>query len=411
MSLLFFAVGCHRIEKIVVDTGSVGNVCGGELLQPQAGYAALDLQPADPDELTFGLAPEPYNVRLSWADDPSTTAAILWRTPADTFASRVEYGTETTYGATGIGGSFTFLTGEADGRVHEVHLCDLLPATTYHYRVGGGDHWSPDFSFTTAPAVGADVPVVIAVAGDSRDNQAVWAAEATAMAERAPDFVIFSGDAVDFGSNMAEWDAWLNAGAGFIESTPVVLAHGNHEFYAQNYFGLVAQPNDEKTFSLDYGPVHLAVLDDSTTEADRAAQATWLDTDLTATIQPWKLVSHHMPAYSSCTTHGSDEGLRELWSPVEESNGVQLDLSGHNHNYERTVPINSGLEVPDGEGTVYVVSAGAGADLYGNDLSNPLTKVAVLSEHYVIIEIDSSTLTLTAYDLGGNVIDTTSIPK
>lgn len=409
MFTLWF-LACSRIEKIEPDTAVGANVCG-EILQPQAGYAALDLQPADPDQLTFGVDPIPYNVRLSWADEPSTTASILWRTAADTFASRVEYGVDTSYGATAIGGSFTFLTGDEAGRVHEVELCDLTPATTYHYRVGGGDYWSPDYSFTTAPVPGTDVPVVIAVAGDSRDNQAVWKAEVAAIIERAPDFVIFSGDAVDFGSNMAEWDAWLDAGAGLIESTAVVLAHGNHEFYAQNYFGLVAQPNDEKTFSLDYGPVHLAVLDDSTTDADRGSQASWLDSDLKGTSQPWKIVSHHMPAYSSCTTRGSELGVRELWSPVEESNGVQIDLTGHNHNYERSVPLNGGLEVPAGDGTVYVVSAGAGADLYGNDMANAFTDVAVVTEHYVIVEIEGESMTLTAYDLGGNIIDTSIIPQ
>lgn len=411
--LLFLAlVACHRLAgEDAATTEVVGNQCGAEILEPQAGYVSTTREPADADELSFGLDPAPYNVRLSWADDPSTTAAILWRTPADTLASRVEYGTDSSYGTTVAGASFTFLTGEEDGRVHEVHLCELQPATTYHYRVGGGDHWSPDYSFTTAPAPGSDVPLVIGVAGDSRDNQGVWKAELEAMAAFAPDFVIFSGDAVDFGSNMAEWDAWLDAGAGTIESTAVVLAHGNHEFYAQNFFGLVAQPGDEKTFSLDYGPLHLTVLDDSTTSADRAAQATWLQSDLSETSQPWKIVSHHQPAYSSCTTHGSDDELRELWSPIEEANGVQLDLAGHNHNYERSAPMNAGLEVADGAGTVYVVSAGAGADLYANDLANPWTKVAVVTEHFTMLTIDGNELSLKTYDLGGNVIDTTTIPN
>lgn len=185
----------------------------------------------------------------------------------------------------------------------------------------------------------------------------------------------------------------------------MILVHGNHEFYAQNYFGLVAQPGDEKTFSLDYGPLHLAVLDDSAADDDRAAQAEWLDADLGATSQKWKIVTHHMPAYSSCTTHGSDTGLQELWSPVEEENGVQLDIVGHNHNYERSVPLRGGVEVPPGEGTVYVVAAGAGADPYDNDMANPFTAVAATTEHFALLTIDGAQMEGVARDLAGNEID------
>jgi hypothetical protein len=50
--------------------------------------------------------------------------------------------------------------------------------------------------------------------------------------------------------------------------------------------------------------------------------------------------------------------------------------------------------------------AGAGASLYGNDLSNAFTEVAAITNHYVLVDVAGGTLTLTAYDLGGNVLDT-----
>ena len=399
---------CHTLTKTTYTTDSAG-ACGDPVMVPGYGYAAAGTVPADPDGVSYGTSPTPYHVRYSWSGSPATEATILWRTDDNTTASRVEFGTSEALGTMALGGSFTLLTG--GGRVHEVRLCDLAPDTTYIYRVGGESSWSPEYSFTTAPAPGSDVPVVIGVAGDSRDNQATWGALLAGMAERGPDFVVFSGDAVDFGGNMDEWGAWLDAGQGYMESHAIVMVHGNHEFYAQNFFGLVAQPGDERNFSLDYGPVHLSVLDDSMASADRATLATWLDADLTAaTATPWKFINHHMPAYSSCTTHGSDEELQQLWSPVEDAHGVQLDLAGHNHNYERSVPLRAGLEMPAGEGTVYVVSGGAGADLYANDLANPFTAVASMVEHYVLVTVDGTSATVEAIDLAGNVIDSFQVP-
>lgn len=404
---MWWLLACHTIEKVqpVADSSS----CGDPILTPQVGYAESDREPADPHADTFGASPAPFHVRYNWSGNPATEATILWRTDDDTLASRVEWWTPGAEPTVVDGASFTFNTG--GGRVHEVPLCNLSAATTYTYRVGGEGHWSAEYAFTTAPAAGSEVPVVVAVAGDARDNQATWAALLDQVETFDPDFLLFSGDAVDFGSNMDEWDAFLDAGVGFMESHAMVLVHGNHEFYAQNYFGLVAQPGDERTFSVDYGPLHLAVLDDSASADDRAAQGQWLDADLGATSQPWRVVGHHMPAYSSCTTHGSDEELRELWSPVEEEHGVQLDFTGHNHNYERSVPLRGGLEVPAGEGTVYVVSAGAGADLYGNDKGQPFTTVAEIVEHYVIATFDGAEAEVVARDLAGNEIDRFTVPR
>ncbi|MBM4392520.1 MAG: metallophosphoesterase family protein [Deltaproteobacteria bacterium] len=398
---MWWLLACHTVEKLPTDDAIA--TCGDPVLTPQLGYSTSDREAADADSASFGASPEPYHLRYSWSGNPSTDATILWRTDDDTLASQVQYWKEGGEVQAVAGGSFTFNTG--GGRVHEVPLCDLAPATTYTYRAGGEGHWSAEYSFTTAPAAGTDVPVVIAVAGDARDNQATWAVLLDQIETFAPDFLVFSGDAVDFGSNMDEWDAFLDAGVGFMESHAMIMVHGNHEFYAQNYFGLVAQPGDEKTFSLDYGPLHLAVLDDSASSEDRAAQAEWLDADLGATTQTWKVVSHHMPAYSSCNVHGSDTELQELWSPVEEAHGVQLDIVGHNHNYERSVPLRGGVEVAPGEGTVYVVAAGAGADPYDNDMANAFTAVAAVTEHFALLTIDGGQMEVVARDLAGNEID------
>ncbi|MDP2317060.1 MAG: fibronectin type III domain-containing protein [Pseudomonadota bacterium] len=407
MSLFFALLACHTIEKIGADTAPAADMCGGEIYVPRAGYDTEAAVPADPHAATFGAAPEPFHAHLSWADDPSTTLAVLWRTDADTLATQVEYGIDTSYGGTANGASFFVGADGTNGRVHEAHLCDLTPGTTYHYRVGGEGHWSADKTFTTAPPPGTAAPFRFAISGDSRDNQETWGLILDAMETHAPDFYLFSGDAVDLGVNMTEWDAWFEAGEGHLDQRPILLAHGNHEFQVQNYYALIAQPGNEQWFSLDYADAHFVVLNDTVASAgDKELQAAWMETDLAATDAKWKFALHHMPAYSSCTTHGSNTDLQTLWSPIEEAGGVVVDFAGHNHNYERSYPLRDGAQTTAELGTTYVVAAGAGANLYGNDLSNPFTEVAEISHHYVIVDVADGTLTLTAYDLAGNVLDT-----
>lgn len=414
------ALGCHTIEKlpaaddsaVVHDSDSnplTGGPCDRAIYVPQSGLDTTEPVPADADAATFGAAPEPFQVHLSWAEDPQSSMSFVWRTDADTLASQVQVGADESYGFGTVGASFTVIGGDTFGRVHEAHVCGLTAGTTYHYRVGGEGHWSEDRTFTTAPASDSTTPFRFVVAGDSRDNQAVWGQILDAAEAQAPDFYLFSGDAVDLGTNLTEWDAWLHEGEGHIDRRPVMVAHGNHEFMAQPFFALFALPGNEQYFSFDYGSAHFAFLND--TLADMSAQATWLQQDLAATDRPLKFAHHHQPAYSSCTTHGSSSTVRDAWSGVEESGGVVIDFAGHNHNYERSVPLVGGLETDAAHGTTYVVSAGAGADLYGNNLGQTFTETATVDNNYVLVEVSGAALTMTAYDLSGNVIDSFSTTR
>lgn len=411
MVLFALVAACHTLEKIApVDDSAVDAeaACSGEIYVPRSGFDNSDPVLADAHAEVFGAErPDPAQVHLSWAFEPSTSMSIIWRTDGDTLATRVQVGTDTTYGLEAEGRSFQLAASPEFGRIHEAHVCGLLPGTTYHYRVGGEGHWSEDRTFTTAPAPGSAQPFKFAVGGDSRDNQAVWGQALDAIDALGVDFYLFTGDAVDLGSNTDEWDAWFAAGEGHLDQRPLMMAHGNHEFQVQPYYALLAQPGNEQWFSFDYANAHFVALNDTiAAQGDLEVQRDWMQADLAATSAPWRLTFHHIPAYSSCTTHGSDATLQELWSPVQEAGGVALDFAGHNHNYERSWPLRDGAQVADTAGTTYVVAAGAGADLYGNDLSNAFTAVANVTHHFVVVSIDGGTLDLTAYDLAGNVIDT-----
>ena len=60
--------------------------------------------------------------------------------------------------------------------------------------------------------------------------------------------------------------------------------------------------NAERYYSFDYGPVHFVALDTEYALLDagrQQAQLAWLDADLAATTQPWRVVYFHRSPYSS----------------------------------------------------------------------------------------------------------------
>ncbi|MFZ5481826.1 MAG: fibronectin type III domain-containing protein [Myxococcota bacterium] len=380
--------------------------CEGAILAATAGHDAAEALPADVHAAVEGADPAPRQVHTGWTGDPATGITLLWRTDADTLTTQVQLGEAAgAYTATVDGASFLVEDADTAPRVHEVRVCGLTWGTTWHYRVGGGNTWSEDFTFTTAPDPGSREPIVFGVAGDTRGDPTTWSQVLAGMASHGVEFRLFTGDAVGTGARVDEWDDWFDAGAGYVESVPTINAHGNHEYQAQAYFALVGLPGNERWFSVDYGNVHFAFVDDEPAyEEDWQAQAEWLAADLAATTQPWKIVVHHQPGFSSSLVHATSADVLEWFVPVQEAGGVDVDFAGHNHHYERTVPIRDGAQ--DATGVTYVITAGGGAPLYDNDAEEWYTDVAVVTEHYTIVRVDDDVLTLVAYDLAGNVLDT-----
>lgn len=115
-------------------------------------------------------------------------------------------------------------------------------------------------------------------------------------------------------------------------------ALGNHDWNTGSvdahldYFTL---PGNERYYDVVLGPVHLFVIDSNEEEPDgRAAdsiQGEWLQSHITASSSPWKLVALHHTPYSSGAVHGDDP---EVQWPFAEW-GVTAVLSGHQHSYER----------------------------------------------------------------------------
>lgn len=100
-----------------------------------------------------------------------------------------------------------------------------------------------------------------------------------------------------------------------------------------------------------HGPVDLFVLDSSSPGLIGPGsddQIEWLDDMLASSTNVWRVVAMHHPLYSS-GLHGSNREAQERLQPLFTRHRVDLVLSGHDHDYERTIPI---------DGVTYVTSGG-----------------------------------------------------
>jgi hypothetical protein len=437
---------------------------GPQIKYTPAGCDYLVTSPSVNEGLVNGdqLAVEPPdNVHVGIAGDAATTFAVNWRSEQDATASELLYGTnaDAVASADGAGNGVQLQKGHAllyrglldvdSTRIHEVHVCGLQPATKYFYKVGNKGAWSKVFSVTTAPTTGSSSPLTIAVTGDARTNPSIWAQVQQKVAAEGINLQIFSGDAVDLGVNQVSWNDFFQktvdgvAAYEHLASAPFMPANGNHEDLGINYVAQFALPQEisgrengvgKEWYSFDYGNVHVISLNDtSTTEKLLEEDETnWLKADLAKvdrTKTPWIFVNHHRPLYSCSKTHGSEEDVRALWQPLYDEYKVDIVFNGHVHDYERTKPIRgldssgNGIIVEgdangapvNGNGTVYVVSGGAGAPLYEEFKEDVCTAIGVhtyeATRNYVILKINGKTLEYKAYRLDGSPLDSFTLTK
>src|SRR2546430_16107767 len=143
---------------------------------------------------------------------------------------------------------------------HRVVLPSLQPSTQYLYRVEGGQEtaW-----FTSAPQAGAEGPLHVLVYGDNSTNNGDHALVAGAAAAERPQPALHTGNMVASAREDSLWRVWFEEERDLLAHAPIVATVGNHEntdtgaAYARFF-----QRRDRPPYaSLDYGPVHVGVLD------------------------------------------------------------------------------------------------------------------------------------------------------
>lgn len=431
------------------DVPPLDPTCGIE----RGNTTRAELAPQEPGE-TLGDQPAPRYVHLSWLSNPATSMAFTWAT-RDSSAGSMTTSTivevcedeamtrgclrvDRTRRGPGIGAVWHLPYSTAWKTIHKAEVCGLRPATTYYYRVGGAGGGSEAFSsvasFTTAPPAGSAARFTFVAMGDSRGAPDRLARTlSTAIATERPAFVSFGGDFIEDGTRQSEWDAVFDLCEEAMRSTPILPVLGNHEKSAVGFYAQFLTPGNQNWYALTYANAVLVSLNDCWSGAGlmgtygiactgamvqpgsaETEQAAFMDAVFGAAAeQPWRFVVHHRPIYSETSdlTHGGsfNSDLKRSWAPVFDRNRVTMVFNGHDHYYQRSVPIRGDRAAAGPlDGVNYVVTAGAGATLY--DVRTTSLVAATRSAiHYVAMTIEGSSLHFEAKELNrdtGAVIGT-----
>jgi hypothetical protein len=387
----------------------------------------------------------PTQVHLSWAQDPSTSFTVTWHTSSPKNPGLVEY-------RPARSGDWHRITGTTKplrsigSALHRASVAGLRPATGYEYRlssdIGAAQAWSDTFITRTAPPPGpADFSFAFlcdtGVIGQ-RDGKCTGTKQIIdeLLADR-PHLVLGGGDYAyanrdrRYKTVAQAVDAWFVQMEPLLTQTPLMAQYGNHEIFLEERFEdwafRFAHPDgfdNARDFSFDVGDVHFTALfvPGPPPSADRLD---WLDADLADARQRgmrWLVVFQHEPIFAHGHSHPAKPRVREALGPLFEKHRVDLHLSGHDQNYERTYPLvglplrpmpasTSKTVYKAGCGVIYAkVSPGGKMSDVRHDFSRFTTDQQDLmavrddtAHHYCLVNVRASgELEVNTYSVAGN---------
>ena len=388
----------HRVARRTVIKGLAAGTAG--LVMP-----SLWMRPAMADDATIVRGRH-----LAYGTDPRTEMIVGFAVDSSFATARVK--------ATASGGStvsedaaVNMVRGSAARYCHAT-LSGLAAGTTYGYKVLLDGQVKSAGSFTTAPR--GPTPFRFTAFGDQATG-AVSTQMASRMDTLNPLLHLMCGDLCYADSTgkggpgdafkPARWDTWLNMNDAVAGRLAWMSVPGNHEmepgYPLHGYGGFLGRvwPGGSSPLSVPVattfriGSVGFVGLDSNDVSyeipANRGwtagAQTTWLEATLSQMRAPGSgldfvvVFMHHGP-YSTSNSHASEGGVREAWVPLFDRYNVDLVISGHNHLYERTLPLRGGQvtsqssgTVDSSQGTTYVTAGGGGAAFGADPLFIPYT--------------------------------------
>ena len=188
-------------------------------------------------------------------------------------------------------------------------------------------------------------------------------------AKNPADLLVTLGDN-DYTDDPADFRANWKASFGWLERAGVDVAGalGDHDVEGPDdgvfEYEILGMPGPY--YSRVVGDVEIFVLDGSSrSRAEDETQRAWLDSALAASNARWKIAVVHRPPYTCGRYRGSVE-VETTLVPLFEEYGVQLVLSGDDHNYQRFEPSN---------GVTYIVDGAGNSRLYGSRSAHRSTLV------------------------------------
>jgi len=369
---------------------------------------------AEPLSSPFVHAPYLQNVQ-------GGRATIMWSTPGLTKAA-LEYSPDGIYFQRILAESRGFGVDESRGDAfvqYRARIEGLLPNTRYVYRIVLGDG-------TVLTQDGMDFlshgrgPFNFLVLGDSGEPSTEQYLLAQQLSQERPSMVVHTGDIAYYAGSFQEFRTNYFERYPLMHGVPFFPTPGNHEYLTPEAIpyralhsvpsGTVPEADRGKYYSFDWSNVHFVSLD-SNVSLDRASTGEggmlqWLDDDLRSTTKFWKIVFFHHPPYGTGPTQTNLQSAlaRDLIVPILERHGVQAVFSGHEHSYQRTLPVRNGVASADGQGITYFTSGGGGGGLYPV-YPSPLIAAGASEYHYLRVHVGGGRLKVNTVGLNGMELD------
>ncbi|KAI8142619.1 Metallo-dependent phosphatase-like protein [Fennellomyces sp. T-0311] len=206
------------------------------------------------------------------------------------------------------------------------------------------------------------------------------------------DYLLHAGDAVQNYPSLRQWQTDFVGPLtyfGLGQRMPMIYAHGNHDHdptYEYHYTRVSPSSDPWYAFSMAGGAIRFVVLDSN---LDWEEQDTWLKRELTSAAfqnAEMRVVVVHVPPFieywepDGWYKKGQNKWgafVKDRFVPLFEKYGVDLVISGHQHNYERG----------QRNGIHYTIIGGAGGDLDFEQVEDwGIYEARSMEFHYVLLE-------------------------
>jgi predicted phosphodiesterase len=240
-----------------------------------------------------------------------------------------------------------------------------------------------------------------------------------------PHFLLHAGDAVQNYPSLRQWQTDFAAPLTMhklSQTTPLIYAHGNHDYDSVGEYTYTRSHQDQENpwfaFSMANNAIRFIVLDSN---VDWEVQDEWLRHEIKseAFLQAqFRIVVVHVPPFLEYwdpeawfNLRQSEWGafIKDRYVPLFEEGGVDVVISGHQHNYERG----------ERNGIHYAIIGGAGGDIDLEQVKDwGMYEAKLLDFHFVMLEFKPPssndigglwTLQWDTFNLQGNKVDSALI--
>jgi len=269
---------------------------------------------------------------------------------------------------------------------------------------------------TGNPPANAGAPFIVAAGGDGASGEINAGKVSDMITSLNPNLFLYLGDVYEQGSK-AEFYNWYGTSTTYFGrlrsiTNPTV---GNHEYLTKGAAGYFDYWNNIPSYySYNAGGWHFISLNSNSQyepTTPQSAQYQWLQQDLAANAGVCTIAYYHHPLFN-IGPEGSTVQMTDIWKLMAQY-GVAIVLNGHDHDYQRWVPLDgNGQPSPKGITEFVVGSTGHGLQHF----KNPDNRVAYSNDSNpagfgtLLLRLNPNGANFSYRSTNGSILDSGIIP-